>query len=73
LGEGACGTASHQAQESVQALEKMLREPVVAPQPGRHTKTHLARLPKWMQQSAGMAQGKLITDAHLEELRGEPL
>ena len=57
----------------LQALEKMLREPEAAPQTTRHTKTNLARLPRWMQQSAGMAHGKLITDAHLRELRGEPL
>ncbi|MEI6656577.1 MAG: hypothetical protein WCP45_17575 [Verrucomicrobiota bacterium] len=57
----------------LQALEKMLREPVAVPSTTRHKKTNLARLPLWMQQSAGMAHGKLTTDAHLREVRGEPL
>lgn len=57
----------------LQTLEKMLREPVAAVPTPRHKKTNLARLPRWMQHSAGMARGKLTTDAHLREVRGEPL
>ena len=57
----------------LQALEKMLREPMAAPQTAPHNKIDLARLPLWMQQSAGMARGKLITSTHIKEVRGENL
>ncbi len=55
----------------LQALGTMLREPVAAVPTTRHKKTNLALLPLWMQQCAGMAHGKLTTDAHLREVRGE--
>ncbi len=57
----------------LQALEKMLCEPAAEPQTSRHQKANVARLPGWMQQSAGMAHGKFTTDVHLRELRGESL